>query len=166
MGILTDSLHQLDRSITKKETQKEREKREQKEIEIKLYNFFIYHFKQFPKSYEKNYCYYLGTKPRQELHKKIAPNIDFLEFYKIYDKILDTIYKRYKKIYKIQNEETEKREKEEQKEIEQYKKAIQKNYKLKQQKQQTRRKLINNILGSFLIGLLIPTRKKKNKYKI
>jgi len=166
MGQLIDSLHQLERTTTTRETKKEREKREQKEIEIKLYNFFIYHFSKFPKSYEKNYIYYLGSKPRKELHKQIAPNIDFLEFYKIYDKMLDTIYKRYKKIYKIQNEETEKQEKEEQKEIEQYKKVIQKNYKLKQQKQQTKRKLINNILGSFFIGLLIPTRKNKNKYKI
>lgn len=170
MGALTDSLHQLERTATIKETKKEREKREKKEIEMELYKFFNYHFSQFPKNYELNYKYYLKSKPRQELHKNFANQLDFIEFYKIYDNILNYIYKRYKKIYNTNEEE--KQEKEYYKKLEEIQKLDNKYYllleqekELKQERQKKKSNHINNIIATSLLGGIIAASKHKNKYR-
>lgn len=163
MGVFTDNMQQINRSIQTQNEQKITQKESKKNFENYIF-FEIWQTFATSENIEKTYLYFKDTtttKSYIEKHEHIKKrdskyiyiidfdNLTITEKLKIYNNILDKIYKQFK--YKIKYKTYEETQEQQ----------------AAQEQEQKKEKHVNilDILGAFFLGLLIPTNTSAKKFK-
>jgi len=156
MGIFTQNIQQLERSLTNEQKKRAYKKEKIRQLEIFLYNKF---YNKFYTNKEQNPDFTLGYFSNPDTKQKLLNYTGFLDDIdkiQIYNKILNNIYNDFKKYYKLEIDISKLKPEEEE----------------QPKEKNNNNKTINNIIDIFLtglIGLLIPTNtnaKRYRKYKL
>lgn len=172
MGIFTQNIQQLERSLTNEQKKRTYKKEKTRELELYLYNKI---YSKFYKSKNSDPDFILGYFQNPDIKKQLLNYTGFLddiEKSKIYNNILNSIYKDFKRYYNLEID-TSKEEKEQQKKLQliekldvQYLKLLEEEKEIKTNRQKTHAKGINKAINAICIGSYIAGKKHKNKYKI
>ena len=176
MGVFTQNIQQLERSLTNEQKKRAFKKEKIRELELFLYNKF---YNKFYENKKQNPVFLLGYFQNPDIKKRLLNYngfLDDIEKSKIYNNILNNIYKDFKKYYTLEIDTTkenikqQKEEEQKQKELEklkkEYFKQLEKNQKLKKKQKETYNKATDFSINSILIGSIIAGKTHKNKYKL